>query len=68
VDRPCRARPHFGAQGADPCVMGARPVVVTHLKMRSSSGHPFLRLGALTSDLTVACPELQPVRQVQSTV
>ena len=27
---------------------GARPVVVTHLMMRSSYGHPFLRLGVLT--------------------
>ena len=30
--------------------------------MRSSSGHPFLRLGARTGDLTVACPERRPTR------
>ena len=35
--------------------------------MRSSLRHPFLRLGARTGDLSVACPELQGVRPVQST-
>ncbi|HKA48304.1 MAG TPA: hypothetical protein VKK19_01795, partial [Candidatus Dormibacteraeota bacterium] len=51
------------------CVrLGARPFVVTHLQMRSSSFHPILstprsrlrgdpglRLGPLTGDRTVAC-------------
>jgi len=35
--------------------------------MRSSSGHPILRLGARTGDLAVACPDLQPVRPAPST-
>ncbi len=35
--------------------------------MRSSLRHPFLRLGARTGDLAVACPDLRRVRPVQST-
>jgi hypothetical protein len=41
---------------------GAGPVVVTQRRLRSSSGHPFLRLGALIGALPVAWPELRPTR------
>jgi len=46
---------------------GARRRVGTHHRVRSSLHHPFLRLGAQTGDLAVACPDLRRVRPVQST-
>jgi hypothetical protein len=42
------------------CVrQGPRPVVVTHLQMRSSWCHPFLRHSARTGILSDACPDLR---------
>ena len=35
--------------------------------MRSSYRHPFLRLGALTGALAVACHDLHQIRPLQST-
>jgi hypothetical protein len=46
---------------------GARPFVVTHLQMGSSSCHPFRRLGALTGAPRAACRDLPQLRPLQST-
>src|SRR5216684_3255331 len=46
---------------------GARPAVVAHLEMRSSSGHPCLRLDAPTGDLRSPAAISAPRRPIPST-
>ncbi len=66
VDGRWPRRSHLAAQDADTCVSG--PGACRHPStMRSSSRHPFLRIVARTSDLSVACRELLPARPPPST-